>query len=157
MREFDKATQMFQTSVDINPQSPWAHFRLGWVSVRNGHKVKGIGHLRESLKIDPNNVDVLTKLGEVLMREAEGLDEAQQYLEKAISIDQNQPDALVALGKVYEKKNDLQKAIECYEKAIELPVQNINAYFYLGIIYEKKKDYKKSMEYFKKCLRIDKE
>jgi tetratricopeptide (TPR) repeat protein len=80
---------------------------LGWVFIRNGQKNKGIEHLKESYNIDPNNCDVLTKLGEVLLREPNGLEEAEKYLRRAISIDENMPDALVALGRVYEKKGDI--------------------------------------------------
>ena len=91
----------------MNQQSPWAHFRLGWVCIRNGQKEKGIEHLKKSLDLDPNNCDVLTKLGEVLMREQNALNEAEEYLKRAIAIDENLPDALVALGRVHEKKGEI--------------------------------------------------
>ena len=64
-------------------------------------------------------MDVLTKLGEVLLREPNSLEEAESYLKKAIEIDPNLADALVALGRVYEKKNEVDPAIDCYEKAIK--------------------------------------
>ena len=111
--------------------------------------------MKRSLELDPDNVDVLTKLGEVILREPNGLDEAEQLLKKAISIDDTVPDALVALGRVNEKKGNLEEAIEFYEKAIKQPVTNINAYFYLGVIYEKKKEYKRSIQLFKSCLMYD--
>lgn len=60
-----------------------------------------------SYDIDPNNCDVLTKLGEVLLREPNCLEDAEEYLKRAISIDKNMPDALVALGRVYEKKGEI--------------------------------------------------
>lgn len=62
---------------------------------------------------------MLTKLGEVLLRETNGLDEAEMYLKRAIEIDDSMPDALVALGRVYEKKGKVDMAIENYEKAIK--------------------------------------
>jgi tetratricopeptide (TPR) repeat protein len=110
---------MFVKAVELNPLSPWAHFRLGWVYIRNGEKNKGIDHLKKSLEYDPNNCDVLTKLGEVLMREQAGVQEAEEYLKRALAIDENMPDALVALGRVLEKKNEIDQAMECYEKAIK--------------------------------------
>lgn len=106
-------------AVELKPDSGWAHFRLGWVYIRNGEKAKGIEHLKKSLDQDPNMVDVLTKLGEVLMREPNGLEEAELYLRRALAIDENLADALVALGRVHEKKSEVDKAIECYEKAIK--------------------------------------
>lgn len=35
------------------------------------------------------------------------MNEAEEYLKRAIAIDENLPDALVALGRVYEKKGDI--------------------------------------------------
>lgn len=61
----------------------------------------------------------MTKLGEVLLRENNMLEEAELYLKKAIEIDDSMPDALVALGRVYEKKGEIGLAIENYEKAIK--------------------------------------
>jgi tetratricopeptide (TPR) repeat protein len=78
-------------------------------------------------------------------------------LKEAIAIDENMPVALVALGRVYEKKNEIELAIECYEKVTKQPMTNFNAHFYLGVIYEKKKEYKKSITLFKQCLNNDKQ
>lgn len=53
------------------------------------------------------------------MREQNGIDEAEGYLLRALAVDENMPDALVALGRVFEKKNEIDQAMECYEKAIK--------------------------------------
>ncbi len=42
------------------------------------------------------------------MREQNALEEAEEYLKRAIIIDENMPDALVALGRVFEKKGDIE-------------------------------------------------
>jgi tetratricopeptide (TPR) repeat protein len=144
-KDFENATKNFMKAVELNKTSPWAHFRLGWIYIRNGERNKGIEHLKKSLSFDPNNSDVLTKLGEVLMREPTTFDEAEQYLRRALTIDENIPDALVSMGRILEKKNLIDDAMKCYERALKQPVTNINAYYYLGVINEKKKDYKKSI------------
>lgn len=61
------------------------------------------------------------------------------------------------MGRVYEKKNLIDEAVQSYEKALKQPVTNINAYYHLGVIHEKKKDYKKSIQLFKQCLLVDQE
>ena len=68
-KDFENATKMFQKAVELNDRSPWAHFRLGWVYVRNNERNKGIEHLKKSLQYNPDNIDVLAKLGEVLLRD----------------------------------------------------------------------------------------
>ncbi len=76
-KDFEHATINFHKAVELNKTSPWAHFRLGWIYIRNGDRLKGIEHLKKSLTYNPDNADVLTKLGEVLLREQNTFDEAE--------------------------------------------------------------------------------
>lgn len=58
------------------------------------------------------------------MREgsAEQLDEAVEYLQKAITLDEVKKvfnsDTYTSLGRAYDKQNKFTEAIECFEKAI---------------------------------------
>ena len=151
LRNFEMAIEKYKRSGELN-DGALPHFRLGWAYIRQGEKEKGIVELRLSLKIEPKNPEVLTKLGEVLLRENETLEEAIKSIEQALEISPNLPDALVAMGRALERKGDSDAAIPYYTKAIQQPVTNINAYFYLAVIYEKNKDYKKSIQLFKQCL-----
>ena len=144
-KDFPNATIMFQKAVEVNGASQWAHFRLGWIYIRNGDRDMGVDHLRKALNLNPMNIDVLTKLGEVLIRDQDTFDEAEEYVRRALEINENVPDALVSMGRIYEKKGELDEAVKCYDKALKQPVTNINAYYHLGVIHEKRKDYKKSI------------
>lgn len=77
--------------------------------------------MRKAVKLDNKNLQSLTKLGEVLMREFKNekeLKEAQDYLKSALKLEPYHDEALVCLGRVYEKMNQDNKAIECYKQAI---------------------------------------
>lgn len=91
-------------------------FRLGWGLIRNNRRTEGIDKLKQALLIEPKDVEVLTKLGEIMLRGSQGnedqLKEAQGYLERAVAIDPAIPDALVALGRVYEKQGNIESAKE---------------------------------------------
>ena len=43
------------------------YYRLAWIYFRNADKRLGIENLKLALKVEPENVDVLVKLGEVLL------------------------------------------------------------------------------------------
>lgn len=101
--------------------------------------------MKKSLSFHPDNSDVLTKLGEVLLRDSNSFDEAETYLRRALALDPNNPDALVSMGRVFDKKGNTEQAIKCFENALKQPITNINAYYHLGVIHEKKKEYKKSI------------
>ena len=157
LREFKRAIEEYETAVELNKrQNALPLFRLAWAYIRSGEKQKGIDMLKEALEIEPDNVEVLTRLGESLLREqapAEGrrppLDEAEEYLQRALRIDPALSDALLALGRVFEKKGATEDAMVQYERATKLASPNAYAFFYLGVIHEKKKEYKRSITLFK--------
>jgi len=67
------------------------------------------------LQIEPENLEVLIKLGEVFLWNKETLDDAEKYLSRAVLIDNKSCDALIAFGWVKEKKGDIDEAINLYE------------------------------------------
>lgn len=152
LRDFVSAVESYKKAADIQPSNPIAYFRLGWAHIRNNEKEEGLANLKKSLQLDPNNVDVLTKIAEVMLKDNESLDECIQYLKKALEIDPKHADALVIYGRALEKKGDIDEAIIYYEKATNLPNAHINSYYYLAILYEKRKNFKKSIQLFKQCL-----
>lgn len=143
------ATLMYQKGVELNKLSGEAHFRLGWMYVRNGDKKKGLEHLKKALTFIPDNSELLTKLGEVLLKDQNTFNEAETYIKKALLLDNNIPDALVSMGRILDKQGNIDEAITCYEKAVRLPNTNVNAFYHLGVLLEKRKDYKKSIQLFK--------
>ncbi len=80
------------------------------------------------------------------------MDDAISYLSKAIEQDPRNYDCLIGLAKAYEKKGELEKAVQCAELAIDTPEPNINAIFYLGMLLLKKKDIKQAGDTFKRVL-----
>lgn len=67
------------------------------------------------------------------------LDSALQYFVNALEIDNNSYQALICLGKLYDKRNDLDKSISFVESAVQHTDHNLNAVYYLGTLYFKKK------------------
>ena len=89
------------------------------IYIRNGDKERGIEHLKKSLTFDSDNIEVLSKLGEILMKDPITFDQSEQYFVKALSIDENMADALVGMGRIYDKRNKVDQAITCFEKALK--------------------------------------
>ena len=76
-KDYANATLMYQKGVEFNKLSGEAHFRLGWMNVRNGERNKGIDHLKKAMTFIPDNSELLTKLGEVLLKDPHTFNEAE--------------------------------------------------------------------------------
>ena len=92
--------------------------------------------------------------------EAEGLrqigkiNEAIDWLERAVQIDRDNSQAWVLLGGVYNETNS-DKAIFCYENAMRLNPKSYLSYRGLGNYYLKKRDYSLAEAYYSKAIEIN--
>jgi hypothetical protein len=92
--------------------------------------------------------------------EAEGLrqdgkiNEAIDWLERAVQIDRDNSQAWVLLGGVYNETNS-DKAIFCYENAMRLNPKSYLSYRGLGNYYLKKRDYSLAEAYYSKAIDIN--
>ena len=69
LKNFKAAVTYYKAAVEREPQTSFAHFRLGWAYVRQGQRDAGISHLRRSAELEPTNAEVLARLGEILTKE----------------------------------------------------------------------------------------
>jgi len=67
---------------------------------------------------DTNSNEARVGIASVYIAEG-NLDEAEAQLQKAITLNPDPSLALYRLGQVYEKKGDIQKAMETYRNALE--------------------------------------
>jgi tetratricopeptide (TPR) repeat protein len=155
-KNFTEAIAYYKKAGQLAPNYALAFLRLGWASVRNNDKELGLEALQRALELDPHNTEILTKLGEILVKEGKHLEKAISLLEEAVRNDPCNPDALVAWGRCLEKLGRTEDAVAKYESALLLPITHMNAYYYLALIYEKQKDFKKSIQLLKQCLGLDK-
>lgn len=153
-KDLPKAIEAFTQCCSLLPTSLVAEFRLGWAYIRHNDKTNGVIHLKKTLELDKNNVDVLTKLGEVLFKDRETIEEAMTYLKKALEINAKFLDAMLLLGRAYDQKEELDSAIEILERAKAEYPKNSSIYYYLGRVYFKKTNYTKSISSFEECISI---
>ena len=146
MHEKDKnfldAIKSYIRSCELVPDSAIPELRLGWSYIRNCEKENGLVHLRKAYEIDPENIETLEKLAEVLFRDHKTIDEAIKLLKEALKIDPNYIDALVTLSRAYEAKGQLNLAIETLEKVKE---ENQDVIYNMGRFYFRTGNYTKSL------------
>lgn len=107
---------------------------------------EAVAAITEAIKYYPNNKNLLD-LGISNAMVTEEWDNLQFFLDKALALNPNDLSYLDAQGKLYEKRNDFQKAITVYNKLNKLKPQNLDINKHLALDY-----YNMGVDYFNKAL-----
>lgn len=132
-----------------------AYANIGFIYFKGGDYNKAIINLNRALKIKPKDHVVLYWIG-MSYFEKDDLKEAEKHLlraaENATRLKKGLP--LYDLGRLYEKQNKYDKAIEAYEKSINDNTKMWNPHANLAKLYEKKgnnalalKEYENAYQY----------
>jgi tetratricopeptide (TPR) repeat protein len=110
--------------------------------------------LKELIKVNPKNAGALNYLGYMLADRGIRLNEALDYVKKALEIDPENGAYLDSLGWAYFKMNDLENAeiylLKAEQREREDPVINEH----LGDLYFKNGDYEKARDFWMQSIRI---
>jgi tetratricopeptide (TPR) repeat protein len=93
------------------------YFKFAAGMLWNGHTEAALPYLNETLKRDSNNARVLMLIGQIHL-ESNRLDDAEQYLQKALEINPAYADAWSVLGGVYLARENARQALVCFERAL---------------------------------------
>jgi len=127
------ALTAFERAVELSPDDAVAQYRLGAEYLRNARLPAAIQHLREALRLDPENQSTLYSLQSAL-REDGQLEQAQQLRRKLAELlrkkDKASENALTAVqlnnqGAGLEKSGNLRGALEKYRAALDLYPQHV--------------------------------
>ena len=111
------------------------------------------GLYKTLLSYFPNQVEILTTLGIVLLQQ--GRSEAGfQQLKKSLSINSNQPAALYNMAVELQKLTRLDEALDCYNKTLKLNPQDINALINRGNTLKDLKQYNAAIASFESALAL---
>ncbi len=126
----------------INP------YGLALVYEKIGQVEKSSTYFEKGLAIDPDNLDILRDFGIFLFRRGEYL-KAEKPLKKVILNSQDFL-GLHYLGRVLEKMNKINEAINYLQQSKSLNPDYSNNYFVLGLLYQKKGQESESHQNFGK-------
>jgi len=156
-----KALKEYKNSYEINNNFVWSMFQIGCVLMKMKKTTEAMDWLRKAYDLEKENVDILQKYGDVLVRsdKDEYVKLGIQILEKAKDFYTGNVDILCSLALGYEKKDKLKEAIELLENANNYPAffSDENKLFQLAYFYEKDKNFTKAVEFFKSVLVIDRQ
>lgn len=116
--ELDRAAELYRKSIAALPTAE-AHTFLGWTYSLMCRLDDAIAECLRAIEIDPEYGNPYNDIGTYLI-EQDSLDEAIPWLERATQAPRYQSYCFphYNLGRIYERKHQWRKAIECYRRSL---------------------------------------
>ena len=134
------------------PDGERLKFQLAAVYERQKEFDRAESLFKEVIKSNPDNASALNYIGYMLADRGVRLDEAVEYVEKALALDPNNGAYLDSLGWALFKLNDLAQAEKYLLKAVSIVKNDPTIHDHLGDLYYKTGDYEKAQEFWTKSL-----
>ncbi|MCM8809467.1 MAG: tetratricopeptide repeat protein, partial [Candidatus Omnitrophica bacterium] len=99
------------------------------------------------LKINPENYEALTELGEIYFLKNQ-IEKAKKILEKSLDLRKEYPKTYFILCQVYLIKGEMEKVIYCLDRLIDFAPDDFYSYYLKGVILKQYNEFDKANKSF---------
>jgi tetratricopeptide (TPR) repeat protein len=125
------------------------------IAFKEGKMVSEVAdYLREQIERDPDNIEYIESLGEILTKLSK-FDEAQRQFEEVLRRDPNHTTALTNLGTIFLQRGELDTAVATFRRGLEIAPNDVGLWFRLGFALEKRGTYDEARAAFTKVLELE--
>jgi tetratricopeptide (TPR) repeat protein len=151
---FTRALHFAGLANTASPNNPDVFIALGDINLANKQASVAITNYNRALYIEPNNVLLMVKIGNIYIR-AKNLVESRNYFEKAKAIDSTFAPLYKGLGEAYSSAGQYKFAKINYKKFLDYSGNNIPAKVsYINSLF-KAKDYTEALNQIEEVQKID--
>jgi tetratricopeptide (TPR) repeat protein len=133
----NNALAKFAKVVELSPSYVPAYSAMGNLYFQSGEDEAAVQSYRKAIEIHPQTAQNYPPLAIILAEQAEQIDEALKYAEKAMELAPQDPASIDALGWVNIQQGQYRIGIENVQKSIRLFPQNPLFKYHLGYAYYK--------------------
>lgn len=151
---YQEALKSYDKTIKTNPTIRDAFIAKAYIHENLGQIKLAIKEYKKCIANFPNDVAVLSHLGKCYY-DMKNYSDAKDILLRAKKISFDDMKTNYWLAMVYEKTNQVDKAIAVFEVIVKKDQKNIAFLTKLGHYYALKQNYKKAEKYFLKALSID--
>ncbi|MDR0617886.1 MAG: tetratricopeptide repeat protein [Endomicrobium sp.] len=151
---YQQALKSYDKTIKINPNVRDAFLAKAYIYENLGQLKLAIKEYKKYIASFPNNVAILSHLGKCYY-DIKNYSDAKDILLRAKKISFDDMKTNYWLAMVYEKTNQIDKAIPVFKVIVKKDQKNIAFLTKLGHYYALKQNYKKAEKYFLKALTID--
>lgn len=108
---------------------------MGTMRLLEGQRADAVKYLRETLAVDPRNLDALNNLALLLSEDPSTQAESIRYIDQALAIAGASPELLDSKGWILLKQHQLDQAAAMFLEALSLPPGDPRHRFHLAVVY----------------------
>lgn len=135
---YSEAVAEYQKAIEVNPNAPDLHFRLGRAILLESHSPDALDQaaaaFQSELKISPEDSACEFQLGQIAQVRGQA-SQAKQHFERALQLSPDFVNASVALARLYSHDQQYNRAIPLLQHAVELQPANEAAHYSLLTAY----------------------
>ncbi|MGA8029932.1 MAG: tetratricopeptide repeat protein [Bryobacteraceae bacterium] len=135
---YSDAIAEYRKSIEMNPNAPELHFRLGRAILLQSHNPEALdsaaSEFNSELKLSPEDSACEFQLGQIAQVKGKSAD-ARSHFERALSLSPSFVQALIALGKLDIQEKQYAEAISLFTRATEAQPTNETAHYALLTAY----------------------
>jgi tetratricopeptide (TPR) repeat protein len=153
-KEYNLAESLLSGMLEVNPENMEAKYYLATVYERQKDYERAEVLFKQVINEDPQHAGALNYLGYMLADLGIRLDEAIDYVQKALAIEPENGAFLDSLGWAYFKLNDLENAEKYLLQADQRIKDDPVVYDHLGDLYYKTGDFQKAHNFWSQSIKI---
>ena len=154
LKHWETSYSLYEHAVSVTKENSWAHYNLGLEQVKHGNADIALKNFEASLRIKPNQKDVLLSIGTIFAERGDR-ERALQYYNHALALDPDFLKAHINIGSVLLEQGAPDKAIVHFNKSQKIAPDNSDAYYLSGLAHSKIGEYRIAYELYNKALELN--
>lgn len=146
------AVKYFERAIELEPDNPEYHFRLGVALERERRIDESIAAMSKVIQLDPDRAAALNYIGYIYATQGIKLGEAERLLKRALTIEPDNEYYIDSLAWVYFKQRRFKEALELSLRAANDGEPNRTAFEHLGDIQKKLGHEERALRAYERAL-----
>ncbi len=155
--ETQKGLDVFERAAKAYPEESRVWFEYGLYMDRIGRQEDAMKHMTRVLEIDPEDPYALNYVGYTWADAGIKLDQALDYISRAVAARPDDGFVRDSLGWVYYKRGEFKRAVKELVKALEMQPDDPTMNEHLGDAYVKTGQFAKAVESYEKAVELYKD